>query len=66
MNRIRTAVAALALLGAASASWAQEAPAAEAPAGEGIEWVRDWAAARDQAAKEKKGLFVYLTPDWFT
>ncbi len=32
----------------------------------GIPWVHDYDAAKKQADAEKKGLFVYLTPSWFT
>lgn len=35
-------------------------------AGEKIAWVHDYDEAKKQAAAEKKGLFVYLTPTWFT
>jgi hypothetical protein len=38
----------------------------EKPAADGIEWSHDYEAAKDKAATEKKGLFVYLTPAWFT
>ncbi|MCK6480892.1 MAG: thioredoxin family protein [Planctomycetes bacterium] len=79
--RISPAFAALAL--AAAAALAPAAPAAEdpppppAPAGEAappaapapaeIAWETDFAAARAKAAKEGRGLLVYLTPDpeWF-
>ncbi len=30
-----------------------------------IQWADDLEVAKTQAAKDEKGLFVYLTPDWF-
>jgi len=42
-------------------------PAAEAKApASAIAWMHDYDAAKTKAASEKKGLFVYLTPSWFT
>ena len=40
--------------------------AGEAKKEAGIPWVHDYDAAKKQADAEKKGLFVYLTPSWFT
>ena len=37
-----------------------------APAAPLIPFLTDYEAAKQRAAEEKKGLFVYLTPDWFT
>lgn len=31
-----------------------------------MSWVHDYDAAKTKAAEEKKGLFVYMTPAWFT
>ena len=41
-------------------------PADAKPATSAIAWIHDLADARTKAAAEKKGLFVYLTPSWFT
>ncbi len=41
----------------------KEEPKVEVPA---IAWLHDYDKAKEQAVKEKKGLFVYLTPSWFT
>ena len=42
-------------------------PAADAkPAESTIAWLHDYDAAKTKAASEKKGLFVYMTPAWFT
>jgi len=40
-----------------------EEPKAAASA---IAWVHDYDEAKTKAAEQKKGLFVYLTPSWFT
>jgi len=58
------------LTAAARAQDAPKEPPAAAPAGEpaaapGVAWTRDYAAAKDRAAKERRALLVYLTPDWF-
>jgi len=31
-----------------------------------IPWIHDYEEAKKKAATEKKGLFVYMTPSWFT
>ncbi len=31
-----------------------------------IPWIHDYEEAKTKAAAEKRGLFVYLTPTWFT
>ena len=42
-------------------------PAADPkPAESTIAWLHDYDAAKTKAASEKKGLFVYMTPSWFT
>ena len=42
-------------------------PAADPkPAESTIAWLHDYDAAKTKAASEKKGLFVYMTPAWFT
>lgn len=33
---------------------------------EGIAWIHDYEEGKKKAEEEKKGLFVYLTPSWFT
>jgi hypothetical protein len=58
-------VAALLVLGTLTASGTLAADDGAATAVEGIRWTKDWEAAKAQAAKENKGLLVYLTPDWF-
>ncbi len=70
---VRSVAAAFVVLALAAVSRGQDAPAVPpAPAAEGakpadlIPWIRDYAAAKERAAKEKKGLLVYLTPAWFT
>jgi len=45
-----------------SAPTKAEAP----PAVSLIPFLTDYEAAKKQAAEQKKGLFIYLTPDWFT
>lgn len=35
-------------------------------AADAIAWLHDYDAAKTKAAGEKKGLFVYMTPSWFT
>lgn len=45
---------------------AEAATAQEAPKPDLVPWVKDYAAAKERAAREKKGLLVYLTPAWFT
>lgn len=65
-------------LATASTAWAEEEPDTateeaveeeaieeEAPA-PAIAWAEDYESAKEQAATQKKGLFVYLTPTWFT
>ncbi len=74
MNAGPAAAAALALALLAGAAAAQDAPAAPpapaapeaAPDSSPIPWEKDYAAAKEKAAKEGKGVLVYLTPDWFT
>lgn len=36
------------------------------PAEVSIAWLHDYDAAKTKAASEKKGLFIYMTPSWFT
>jgi hypothetical protein len=71
------ATAASAVLLLASVALAQDGdkPNGEKPQGEApvaaaeskiLVWEKDYDVAKAKAAKEKKGLFVYLTPDWFT
>jgi hypothetical protein len=38
----------------------------EEPKASAIAWVHDYDEAKAKAAEQKKGLFVYLTPSWFT
>ncbi len=40
--------------------------AAKPEEGEKIAWIHDYDEAKKKADAEKKGLFVYLTPTWFT
>jgi hypothetical protein len=71
MRRTRTLVAALALASLAAYAGPVRAddgkpdakPAADAKI---LTWSSDYDAAKALAAKEKKGLLVYLTPDWFS
>ena len=66
MKPLAPALVALALLGSAGTVQAGEEPETKPAAAEsGIAWQKDYDAAKAQAAKEKKGLLVYLTPDWF-
>lgn len=58
MKTLATAI----VLGVLAAS----AAAQEAPKPDLVPWVKDYAAAKERAAREKKGLLVYLTPAWFT
>lgn len=44
----------------------KEEPAAEEGTETGLVWLSDYDEARQKAAEAKKGLFVYLTPNWFT
>lgn len=55
---------ALALIVAPTLAWAEDPPEDEAEAIE-LEWLDDYDAARQKAQDDGKGLFVYLTPDWF-
>ena len=41
-------------------------PADAKPAAPAISWIHDYDEAKTKAASEKKGLFVYMTPSWFT
>lgn len=72
---MKTLATAIVLGVLASAAGAQEAPKPEAPKAPAapaaqkpdlVPWLKDYAAAKERAAKEKKGLLVYLTPAWFT
>jgi len=75
VNRYAAAALALALVAGTAAAQdtpppppaAPEGVSAAAPAADAspIPWERDFAAAKEKAAKEKKGLLVYMTPDWF-
>ena len=52
-------------------AWAEDEPATDAPAADagteaGIAWADDYETALERANAENKGLFVYLTPTWFT
>jgi hypothetical protein len=72
MKKIVLAASALAcVFGAASTSSARAddaKPDAKGAAAEAklLTWSSDYDAAKALAAKEKKGLLVYLTPDWFS
>ncbi len=43
-----------------------DAGKSEEPKASAIAWVHDYDEAKAKAAEQKKGLFVYLTPTWFT
>jgi len=52
-------------------AWAKDEPATDAPAADteteaGIAWADDYESAQEKAKAENKGLFIYLTPTWFT
>jgi hypothetical protein len=68
VKSVVTALALAALAWAAAPALAEDpAPAAPpADAAKLLTWVKDYDAAKAQAKKEGKGLFVYLTPDWFS
>jgi hypothetical protein len=69
MKKIVLAASALAcVFGAASARADDAKPDAKGAAAEAklLTWSSDYDAAKALAAKEKKGLLVYLTPDWFS
>ena len=52
-------------------AWAKDEPATDAPAADteteaGIAWADDYESAQEKAKAENKGLFIYMTPTWFT
>ncbi len=71
----------LALIGAPTVAWAddtpedepademmdeEEADEPEEPEEPELEWLSDYEEAKAKAKETGKGLFVYLTPAWFT
>jgi hypothetical protein len=65
MRRILLA-AAVPFLAGLSVARADESAGGGETTASGIAWVHDYDAAKEKAGAEKKGLFVYLTPTWFT
>ena len=55
----------LGLMVAPQLAWAEDTPPEGEEESTEFAWLADYEEAKAKAKEEKKGLFIYLTPDWF-